>query len=83
MREISPKNDLGPDYAIKVCLASAVGTTTIIMGVVTIWTWGLEMWQSLTLIGIYLFIYLLTGVIFFFSNPQGNSNPVWQKNGPW
>lgn len=83
MKELSPKNDLAPDYAMKVCLFSTFGTTPIIAGVVTTLGFDLGMGQSLALVATCFFAYLVIGAIFFFSEPNSNSNPVWQNNGPW
>lgn len=84
MKDISGESDLSPHYAIKVSFFAAIGTSAIIMGVLTTLAWwDPEMTTNYLLMGFWSAVYLLTGLTFFFSEPSGNCNPVWQTNGPW
>jgi uncharacterized membrane protein len=81
--EIFDRNDFGHHYAMKLCFAASIGTATIIIGLFTSIMWGLDTRDNLVLIGCWFSLYLITGIIFFFSESGDNCEPMWQNNGAW
>ena len=80
LKQLFDDDNLGPWYAMELCLVTALGTVLVIL---TIFSIVFSEEVSYLVLGACVFVYLLIGSVFFFTNRSSNCNPVWQNNGPW
>lgn len=70
-------HDLDTHYAMTLSVTLAIGVTSILMGMVAIFLFGLDTEGKFITFGICSIIYLLDGLIFYFSSPTCNCKAVW------